>query len=248
MILHQQPQPLRRSVGRSDHRGGSHLSGPSGKADRRTLSETRRRSSSRRPRSLGRCHQARHPAATSEPERLASPTRRAEHPPMAPHGQSQATGRTGHRPADTEAWISFGGSLENGSRGFHRVSSIALVASDQPACIMTTRQCSHISSNSSRERHTCERERSPFTSSTTSQPSWWVWREQTARSSRSLLCLRNSKPVPSDTGWPSQTERWRVLDMGRHGSTFLAGCVSGRFCVRLCASPDRHHRARLEGR
>ena len=124
-----------------------------------------------------------------EPKRLASQTRRAEHRPMAQHGQSQATGRTGHRPADTEAWISFGGSLENGSRGFHRVSSIALVASDQPACIMTTRQCSHMSSTSSRERQTCERERSPFTSSTTSQPSWWVWREQTAWSSRSPFGL-----------------------------------------------------------
>ena len=48
---------------------------------------------------------------------------------MAQHGQSQATGRTGHRPADTEAWISFGGSLENGSRGFsqgieHRAGDI----------------------------------------------------------------------------------------------------------------------------
>ena len=92
-----------------------------------------------------------------------------------------------------------------------RIQSVSCMAAlppaVQPAWSMTVCHCSQVSSTSSRERQTCERESKPFTSSTTSQPRWWVWREQMARSSRSPLRLRRSKPVPSATGCPSQNSR-----------------------------------------
>ena len=88
---------------------------------------------------------------------------------------------------------------------FTEVSSIALVASDQPAWIMTARQCSHIS----RPRRESDRPANGRAARSLRAPppshSWWVWREQTARSSRSPLRLRKLESVAERDRMPSQT-------------------------------------------
>ena len=130
------------------------------------------RSSSRRQRPSGRFHPPRHAAATSlDAERLASPTRRATIPYRPGVADRTATGcRAGTGEQTTQSGSHECGHLaKKGSRGYSEAYRVwlllppavqARLEHDGPA------SARRVSNTSSRERQTCDRESTPFTSST----------------------------------------------------------------------------------